>query len=479
MDKGLRADADRLLKAAPCSVEIPAGTGKTHLLAAAAAVAAEKGKRSLILTHTNAGVDAIRKRLRMFGVPPTLFRVDTITSWAFSLVRSYAEIAGISVTDIPDWAQSENYLTAASTVVRSDAIAEVHSLSFDHLFVDEYQDCTLVLHEFVLALAGAVPKSVILGDRLQAIFTFAGPMATWSGHILPNFPEYSLEVEPHRWRNDNLELGRWLLEVRSELVEGRVFDFADHTVPGLNYVAASGPKTLAAVANSFRDFDDTVVLLDKWPNDVANHASRLGGTYSVMEDIGGNFMRGQLQNLPAEGDSKLAWWFAVFAKACVVGLSGLDATVLRRLAQDQSITHYKRAGIEPVLTALDQLRQQPTYAQLETTADIIRKTKGLRVYRWEAWNDTHEAIRLTAENGDSAIQNLARVRDRLRRSGRRKDNRIASRTVLVKGLEYDHVIIADLNKMQDPCNLYVALSRARKSVTILGTSSRINLRAGS
>lgn len=478
MDESLRKAAEELIAAAPCSLEMPAGTGKTHLLAASAAVAAEGGKRSLVLTHTNAGVDAIRKRLRAFGVPSSHFRVDTITSWAFSLVRSYSEIAGISVTDVPDWTQSDDYLKAATAVARSEAISDVHTVSFDYLFIDEYQDCTLVLHEFVMALAEAVPKAVILGDRLQAIFTFVGPMATWDTQVLPTFPRHVLDMEPHRWTNHNLDLGRWLLEIRPELIDGSVFDFAAHSIPGLTYVAGSGPTALASVAHSFRNFDETVVLLDKWPNDVANHASRLGGSYSVMEDISGNFMRGQLQALPTEGDRQLAWWFANLAKACVVGLSGLDAPVLGRLAKGEGIAHYTRSGIEPVLVALDRLRESPTYAQLATAAAAVRSTKGLRVYRWEAWNDSLEAIAMTAENAEPAADNLARVRDRLRRTGRRNDNRIASRTLLVKGLEYDHVIIADLSKMQDPCNLYVALSRARKSVTVVGGSSRIALRAG-
>jgi DNA helicase IV len=85
---------------------------------------------------------------------------------------------------------------------------------------------------------------------------------------------------------------------------------------------------------------------------------------------------------------------------------------------------------------------------------------------------------MSADNGEPAVDNLGRLRDRLRRNGRRNDNRIASRTLLVKGLEYDHVIIADLGKLRDPCNLYVALSRARKTVTVLGGSSRIRLQTG-
>ncbi|RZL83557.1 MAG: hypothetical protein EOP32_07100 [Rhodococcus sp. (in: high G+C Gram-positive bacteria)] len=475
MDDRLHAVAEGLLSACPCSVEMPAGTGKTHLLAAAAAIAATRGKRSLVLTHTNAGVDAIRKRLRQFGVPQPLVRVDTITSWAFSLVGSYSVIAGISVAETPDWTQSEEYLAGATNVALSDAIAEVHSISFDYLFADEYQDCTLVQHEFILSLAAAIPKAVILGDRLQAIFTFAGPMATWDNHVLAKFPPHDLDVTPHRWADHNADLGRWLLDIRPALVHGEIFDFAAHAVPGLQFVADTRPTALGAVAHSFRDFNESVVLLDKWPNDVAGHASRLGGSYSVMEDISGKFMRTQLEVLPAEGDPRLALWFAGFAKECIVGLSGIDVAVQSRLAKNQGILHYTRPGIEPVLAALDQLRMNPTYSQLADTADAVRQTAGLRVYRWEAWTDTREAIAMTANSGEPAVESLTRVRERLRRTGRRSENRIASRTLLVKGLEYDHVIIADLNKMRDPRNLYVALSRARKSVVVLGASSRIYL----
>ena len=476
MDEALRLAAVNLLAAAPCSVEMPAGTGKTHLLAAAAAAAASEGRRSLILTHTNAGVDAIRKRLRKFGVPSSLVRVDTITSWAFALVGSYSVIAEVTVSEIPDWTRSDDYLAGARRVAEADAIIDVLKTSFDYLFVDEYQDCTLVLHGFVLAIAAAIPKTVLFGDRLQAIFTFVGPMATWDDDVLPGFASYQLAVKPHRWHGHNAELGQWLLDIRPQLVHGQTFDFADHQVPGLQFIPGAGPAALAGVAHSFRDFDESVVLLDKWPGEVAGHASRLGGAYSVMEDISGNFMRAQLQTLPPEGDPLLAHWFASFAKECVVGLAGIDAAVLGKLEQNAGITHYARTGIEPLLAALDQLRLNPTYAELAATAQAIRDTQGLRVYRWEAWNDTREAIAMTDENGKPAVDNLAQVRDRLRRAGRSHHTRIASRTLLVKGLEYDHVVIADLGKMRDPRNLYVALSRAKKSIIVVGGTSRIVLR---
>jgi DNA helicase IV len=144
--------------------------------------------------------------------------------------------------------------------------------------------------------------------------------------------------------------------------------------------------------------------------------------------------------------------------------------------KNQGITHYARAGIGPVLAALDSLRTNPTYEELGHATAAIRAIPTLKVYRWEAWDDTLEAIAATADNGEPAVDNLARRRERLRRTGRRSHARMASRTLLVKGLEYDHVVIANLTKMSDPRNLYVALSRARKTVTVIGGSSRILLR---
>lgn len=171
----------------------------------------------------------------------------------------------------------------------------------------------------------------------------------------------------------------------------------------------------------------------------------------------------------------LAVWLAGFAKECIVGLADINQPILTRLANNQGIIHYLRPGLEAVLKSLDPIRTNPVYEQLDKCARSIKAVTGLKVYRWEAWSDTLEAIAMTADNRDPAIDNLARVRERLRRRGRKSYSRIASRTLLVKGLEYDHVIIGDASEMRDPRNLYVALSRARKSVTVIGATSLITL----
>ena len=487
MDDDLRRLAARLLSSAPASVEMPAGAGKTHLLAATVAAAATKGHRSLVLTHTNAGVDAIRKRLRAFGVGADSAKVETITSWAFSLVGAYPTLAGISVDETPDWSLSDQYVEGAARVVGSVAISDVHATSFDVLLVDEYQDCTLVHHAFVLAMAEAIPKTVVFGDRLQAIFGFAGRLADWGTDVQPRFSGFDISPEPQRWKLHNQALGEWLLQVRPSLVAGQYFDLAQHDVTGLTLVTDNSPTSIATIAHGFSDYSETVVLLDRWPRSVAGHASRLGGSYSVMEDISGNFMREQLNGslpgarvsvmpLPQPGDPTLARWLAQFAKACVIGLGEINQPVLQRLERNQTLNGLSRDGIQSVIEALESLRINPTYAQLVQAARAVRESNQVKIYRWEAWNDTLSAIGLSVDNDEPVIDNFGRVRERLRRQGRRNHARVASRTLLVKGLEYDHVVIANLNEFRDPRNLYVALSRARKSVTVIGSSSRIQLR---
>src|SRR5919197_5616845 len=78
LDHGLRAAARRVREAMPCSVQLPAGAGKTQIIAAVGALASEAGERVLVLTHTNAGVDALRRRMRAFGVAASQVSVETI-----------------------------------------------------------------------------------------------------------------------------------------------------------------------------------------------------------------------------------------------------------------------------------------------------------------------------------------------------------------------------------------------------------------
>lgn len=466
--------AAAILSEAPCALEMPAGTGKTHLLAKAVAIAASSGTRSLILTHTNAGVDALKKRLSKMGVSSSFYKVDTITGFAFALVRAYGDIGQVVVPEIPDWTESAGYIEGAGRVTSATAIKEMLKKSYGYFFVDEYQDCSLEHHDLILSVAASIPKTVVLGDRLQGIFGFRGqPLVDWDD-VLAAFPGLDVSHTPHRWRDTNLDLGVWLQSIRDSMYSGSVIDLQAINIPGFEWLQ-SRDGVLGNKAFSFENPNETVLLLDKWDGDVARHASRLGGRYLVMEDVRGRFMVEELTNLPSDGSFELAHWIAQLAKKCMVGLAGIDAPILAKLQRNQSVAGYKRDGIADIQTKLDELMANPTYDKLLETAEFIAQHSVTKLYRWEGWRDTITAIRFSIEHRTTPLAELAAIRDKLRHAGRKPFSRVASRTVLVKGLEYDHVIIANATNMLDPRNLYVALTRAKRTITVISPSRYLTL----
>jgi DNA helicase-2/ATP-dependent DNA helicase PcrA len=76
----------------PVCVTAAAGCGKTEAIVRA--VALVEGKQ-LILTHTNAGVAALRTRLRKYAIPESNYRVDTIDSWLLKYAAAYVSMSGL------------------------------------------------------------------------------------------------------------------------------------------------------------------------------------------------------------------------------------------------------------------------------------------------------------------------------------------------------------------------------------------------
>jgi hypothetical protein len=110
------------------------------------------------------------------------------------------------------------------------------------------------------------------------------------------------------------------------------------------------------------------------------------------------------------------------------------------------------------------------------TASAIPKS--LRLHSHEAWDDIRSALRGAVAAGNDPVvltAEPARARDRIRHQGRTHRDRVVSRAYLVKGLEFDQVILANLNAITDVNNVYVALTRPRKSITIIGESASITL----
>lgn len=450
---------------------MPAGTGKTHLVAAMTAIAEESSLKVLVLTHTHAGIDAIRSRLVAFGVSLKHVHIDTITGWAFDLVRAYPTIAGINVPEEPDWTRSSDYVTGAARVAASHAIRDMHAARFDLFVVDEYQDCNGAQHQLVLSIAEAIPRTCVLGDRLQGIFDFRGQrLVDWDTDVFPRFPLYPQVHLPHRWNGHNEALGQWLIGIRPALLQGQPIDLAAVRVDGFTW-GALDQKALDKTAFSTRPDGESVLILGQWEQDVDDLARRLKGMYGVMENVQGDFMVGFLNQIDDAQPSQYACLLAHFAKKCFAGLAGINDAVLKKLEAGKGVGNLKRRGLDGVLSALDTLMESPSLAQLAATMSAFDVADAARLFRREAWRDVRRSIDRAVPSGLTTVSALAGIRDTLRHSGRRPSRRVVSRTVLVKGLEYDHVIVANAGRLTSSRNLYVALSRARKTLTVYSPAS--------
>lgn len=157
------------------SVTAPAGCGKTELIAAAAGL--YTGERPLlILTHTNAGVVALRTRLRRAGVPASRTRVATLDGWAMRLIKTFPARSGHAPERLLIRNARQDYPAireAARSLLASGHLDRVMHATYGRLIVDEYQDCGLPQHQMVCELSRQLPTCV-LGDPMQAIFGFSG-----------------------------------------------------------------------------------------------------------------------------------------------------------------------------------------------------------------------------------------------------------------------------------------------------------------
>lgn len=468
-------DDINLLDVARGTVEAPAGCGKTELIVSALHRHSEI-KPVLVLTHTNAGVAALRHRLSRHRVPQDRYRLSTIDGWALRILKTFPSRSGIAPGHLDLEDARRDYPAIKAAIVRlllGGHIDEVLFASYSRVIVDEYQDCDPDQHAVVCHLATMLP-TVILGDPMQEIFNWRGHHPNWDADVLGTFPLVTELTRPWRWENAGAhELGTWLLEARRTLKAGDRIDLL--TAPDdVDWVHLDGTndqekQRLACLTRSPQAGGAVLImtggtqkglqrrLAKQTPGAVTVEAVDLTDVTAFASEI----------DLVAPGNLEAALDFA-FAV-----MTGIDRQSIALRATTIAADRNRTPPEAHELAAI-KYREVGDAESLIALFDALEATQGTRTFRPEILRTCIKALR--SSGPDVGFLDAAkRIREQQRILGRLLPKKAVGSPLLLKGLEGDVAVILDAsdfdrNALKNRKNLYVAMTRGSRKLVVCSST---------
>lgn len=455
----------------------PAGFGKTHLIADAV----QKGTgRALILTHTYAGVNALKKKMRNLGVSTSKYQIDTIASWSLRLCLSYPENSGW-IIEHPEDNQWINLYDSCATLLNKHFIGRIIRASYKNVYVDEYQDCSKLQHAMIMRLANLLP-CCILGDPLQGIFDFADQPVCWEEDVHPSFTSLGQLPKPWRWHNAGTgEIGDWLKGVRQKLERQEQINLSPPYPRGIKvYRVDSGEDQDKKQFNTCRYFDlkdnEKVVAIHGGSAEFKNkghHLARtLSGGFSSIEEIEGTAIFSFVKNVSKARKPTRKLKLAIsFASKC---MSAVKESLSAGTIRGEAVNITNRVKCPAITAAANSYLISPSSKNLKNFLLALKKTPSVAPFRRDLLNRAIHVLTVHSQSPELTLEEAAiKYQGVFRHSGRPVSYpKLIGTTLLVKGLEFDHAIILDAASLSRK-ELYVALTRGSKSITIISTSDTL------
>jgi hypothetical protein len=424
-------------------VEAPAGCGKTYQAAQyARELCTCTESRTLLLAHTHAACDVFSYRTRGLGS-----RVDirTIDSLICEIARVYHQVLDLPV-DTGAWARCHN---------------------------DGY-------HKLAKKVAGLVAGSPFIAQSLAQEADYR----RWES--LKQAADAIGELDrPHRWLPQGQELGEWILSARSSLLSGKPIDLRGQLPRGVSIIFAENKsprprgyyidrKESAPIYRLISGCNSIVMLTTE--NDTVDS---LRGMFRLP--IWEGHVRKALNTLIAavqkhKGEPNFIGESVVtFIESVTTGFSR-SAYSDRFLKEIQNKCLAKLRGKPSKLQALGQ--RLLVQADHKGVADVfqgldafMRSDQDFKAVRLDYCREFWDAMRLgNFEDPQEAFAELARRRSYARLS---PPSKAISTIHKAKGLEFSDIVVIPCDSRHFPntvskrCLLYVAMSRAVRSLTFV------------
>jgi len=464
-------DITAFLSADKSIVLAPAGYGKTYTIAEVLA-AYQGSKKILVLTHTHAGIASLKEKFDQKQIPSSLYVLETICSFALNLTKTY-HVAKEEIPPESDVNSLFKYsIEHAATILKANPIKHLIESQYDHLIVDEYQDCSVAQHQMILELSSSV-KTHLLGDPLQGIFGFRDEsIVDFDDESFNPFKTNCQSLDtPWRWINaGNALLGEDLASIRERLLAGldidiRNYSAVDVIIGNKNDYAIPGTAYKRAIYGEL--INDAILI---HPNNTSVNLRK-------------NFVKqfNQLQIIESIDDRDYYKWCHMFDQHSGMQLIKDVADLLRDVGSKTIVnTLIKEDGtfknkqkqedrviIQSLVPYTISLINNKTYKSIVQLIEMIKTLLNVTIYRKEFYRDICQILYEADTLGLTSSESLLRNRNLLRRKGRKVIKKSIGTTLLTKGLEFDHVVVLNAQDYKDPRHLYVALTRSCKKLVVI------------
>ncbi|MCK9160733.1 MAG: UvrD-helicase domain-containing protein [Prevotella sp.] len=486
------------LKASKSLMIAAAGHGKTYCIAECIKLCKEN-ECQLILTHTHAGISSLKEKLNKQNIDTHKYSIQTISGFAQRLVFSYCNKSEIPFTQ--DNEQYFPYILKKTLILLSkENIKRIINISYQGVFVDEYQDCDIEQHSIIMLLSELIPVH-IFGDPLQGIFDFNGTKVDFETD-LSQFTKFDLLKKPWRWliNDNNAELGKHILQIRERLCSSQKdFYFTSNRKSGINVIIPKGENEIAqsryisAVIKNIKS-DSILILVPSYfdasqkrlrgdCNDRAIIKSRLSlFGYSLIEAIDEK----DYYNTAAKIDdlllkinrsrNKIKKIYKVLQRL-TFNKTELDDwfDIKNGVVKKRRKTFAKDADKLSFLTST--FLTTTCSETLLPIIDFFLVERKAKIKRPGIAYANVKCIKNSISNKDSIFDNMNQHKNKIRMLGRKVYGRCIGTTLLTKGLEFDTVIILNADRIKDKRNFYVAISRACKNLYIISNSYNFHFEA--
>lgn len=405
----------------------PAGCGKTYLITETLRV--RTTKPYLVLTHTTAGVAALKQRLKRLGIPHRNYRVATIDGWAIVIANMFP--SSCMMREAPENPRSfyPELRNVVNSFLRGGHIEDIIRSSYSRLLVDEYQDCDIAQHALICAISDILP-TVVFGDPMQAIFDFGGITIPCWNMVQGHFPQVASLNTPWRWNNvEKQVLGQWILNARNILIEGGSVNLL--TCPAcINWCKLTGnartdSQNRISCQYGLRNHNtEPLMIIGDSSNAASRHKfAQMTNGIDVVEPVELSDVMGAASNFDANQGIQLVEQVLAFATTVMTGVK--RASLLQRL--ESILAGRNRTPPIPVELAAKSIVQQGSKESILELLYQLEQQPDSKIYRKCAFSALKAAVVLSISDPNMSIKEAASmIREQRRHSG---DKRLPCRAL--------------------------------------------------